>query len=373
MRMRGRFVARGAPLAAAALLVACWDAPVRETVEVELLADGSARAELRVDLDRPSEYENEEQQAVRRRLERKARDLDSGADPWLSRFDVEGCPRQGGGWRRDEGDLVEFRRFMHCETPEQAFRVLDPAPIAIDLATDGEIAELVLRPLGGGAAGRRDRERAEDEIARWSEQMEAYLAAAYAVAARAATRPDLAAALWAESLGIDEERPRELSEHDRALAERLREAIDRALEVLRPRPGATQTADELVRGVFDPLPARLVVRLPAAAIAVEGFEPKSGARYAVPERSLYATYRELAGLWLAPDLVVEHVELGRAGRHDRLSAAPFAAGDPRRIETPPAAAEIATALLAELERRDPLRLAWRAPKREEGERDAGVD
>ena len=128
-----------------------------------------------------------------------------------------------------------------------------------------------------------------------------------------------------------------------------------------------------MRSVFDPLPARLVIRLPASAIVVEGFEPRSGARYAVPERSLYSTYRELAGLWLAPDLVVEHVELGRAGRHDQLSAAPFAAADPRRAEAPPAADEIAAALTAELERREPLRLTWRAPEREEGEGDAGVD
>lgn len=359
--------------AGALLLAACWDAPVRETVEVELLADGSARAELRVELDRPGEYEKEGQEPMRRRLERKARDLDSGADPWLAHFDVEGCPRQGGGWQRDEGDLVEFRRFMQCETPEQAFRVLDPAPVAIDVTTDDEVAELVLLPLGGGAAGRRDRERAEAEIDRWAGEVETYLAAAYAVAARAAARPDLAIDLWAESLDLTEKRSRELADGDRRLARELRDAVDRVLGVLRPRPGAAETADELVRSVFDPLPARLVVRLPSAALAVEGFEERSGARYAVPERSLYATYRELAGLWLAPDLIVEHVELGRAGRHDQLSAAPFAAGDPRRAEAPPAATEIAAALRAELERREPLRLTWRAPEREEGEGDAGLD
>lgn len=374
MRNRTTPAARAALLGGGALLLAaCWDAPVRETVEVELLADGSARAELRVELDRPGEYEKEGQEPMRRRLERKARDLDSGADPWLGRFDVEGCPRQGGGWQRDEGDLVEFRRFMQCETPEQAFRVLDPAPVAIDVTTDDEVAELVLQPLGGGAAGRRDRERAEAEIDRWAGEMASYLAAAYAVAARASERPDLAADLWAESLDLDAPQPRALAERDRTLARELRDAVDRALGILRPRPGAAETADELVRSVFDPLPARLVIRLPSAAIAVEGFEARGGMRYAVPERSLYATYRELAGLWLAPDLLVEHVELGRAGRHDQISAAPFAAGDPRRAEAPPAAEEIAQALRAELERRDPLRLTWRAPKHEEGEGDAGVD
>jgi len=365
--------ARRALLAAGSLLLAaCWDAPVRETIEVELLADGTARAELRVALDRPSQYGEDGGAAMRRRLERKARDLESGSDPWMDHFEVEGCPVQGGAWQRDEGDLVEFRRSMHCETPVQAFRVLDPAPVAIDVEREEERVELVLLPLGGGPAGRRDRDRAEAEIDRWAGEVAAYLGAAYELAARAAGRPDLARDLWAEAMSASEERPRALSDADRELAKAVGDAVERTFDVLRPRPGATETVDELVRSVFDPLPARLVVRLPVDAIEVEGFEERGGSRYAVPERSLYATYREVAGLWLAPDLLVEHVELGRAGRHDEISPAPFAAADPRRAERPPDADEIAATLRAVLERREPLRLAWRAPAGEEGGDDAGV-
>lgn len=373
MRWRSSPLARRALVGGVALLLAaCWDAPVRETLEVEILADGSASAELRVELDRPGEYGDDDGAAMRRRLERKARDLDTGSDSWIDRFDVEGCPRQGGAWRRDEGDLVEFRRSMRCETPELAFRVLDPAPVAVDVERERERAELVLQPLGGGPAGRRDRDRAEAEIDRWAGEVASYLNAAYALSARAARRPDLARDLWAEAIDAPSERPRDLSDADRALAAAVREGVDRTFGILRPRPGATETVDELVRNVFDPLPARLVVGLPADATANEGFEELGGSRYAVPQRSLYATWREVAGLWLAPDLLVEHVELGRAGRHDEISPAPFAAGDPRRAERAPGADEIAATLRALLERREPLRLAWRAPEPGKGGDDASV-
>ncbi len=384
---------RLASAALAALLAAgCWDAPVRERLEVELLDDGSARAILVVELDPPSRYEEEGEAALRRRLERKARDLEDGSDPWLARFDLDGCPRQGGGWLRDEGELVEFRRWMHCESAEQAFRVLGSAAVTVEVGRQEREAELVLLPLGGGEASRRDRERARAEIDLWSAQLEEYFQAAWALAERARVHPELSAELWAAGLDLpSSDQGSELGAADARLARALVDASEAAFGVLRPRPGEEETADEVVRRVYDPLPARLAIRLPATATAVEGFEPAGAARYAAPERSLYAAFERLAARWLAPDPLVARVRRGRAGGEGEVAVGPFAAADPRVSAMPPTAAELEEALLAELERRDPLRLAWRftgadddregdpeddedpEAGEEEGGRDAGVE
>jgi hypothetical protein len=353
------------PLAAAslpALLVACWDAPVRPRLELAFAADGTARAELVVALDSTSLWSGEEEAAVRARLEREAAGLEVGDDPRLLPFDLVGCSRQGGAWEKLDGDLVEYRRWTECAEAAAVLELLAGAPLAADLTSADGIAELSILRLGGGPAARAERDRVLAEIAAWSEALERYYAAVWRLAAAARRRPAAAPDLWRaafEGAAGDPERP--LDGTGEALAGELSDAIDEVARVLRPERGEERSADERAREVFDPLPARLTVVLPADAIEVEGFVAAGAGRWAAPEAGLYGAVTALEGRWLAREPLVARVEHGRAGGELPLDVAAFVS-DPRRVERPPAADEIAAALLERLEDRTPLRLTWPAPE-----------
>jgi len=346
----------------AVALSGCWDAPVRQRLELAFAADGTARAELVVALDSTSLWGGEEDVAVRSRLEREAAELEAGDDPRLLGFDLSGCSRKGGAWERLDGDLVEYRRWIECQEGAEVLDLLAGAPVAADLVVADGVAELSILRLGGGPAARAERDRALAQIDAWSEALERYYAAAWRVAAAARRHPAAAVDLWRAVFGGaagDPERP--LTASDSAVARELSEAIDEAVRVLRPAKGEERTPDERVRDVFDPLPARLTVVLPAAAIEVEGFVAAGEGRWAAPEAGLFGAFTALEGRWLDPEPLVARVVHGRTGGDAPLDVSPFLF-EPRRVERPPAAAEISAALLDRLEDRAPLRLAWPAPE-----------
>lgn len=373
MWIRAR-VGRAAGLALLLPVAGCWDAPVRESIEIEALADGTARALLTVELDPASRYSAESEEALRRRLERKARELEEGSDPWLARFEVEGCPRQEGGWRRDDGELVEFRRAMHCETLAAAAEVLAGGAMAVDVREAEDEVELSIVPLGGGAASRAERERALAELDRWAEELESYLAAVFALAARAAERPELARDLWIAGFGDSAGKPSgELPGVEAEIARALDQATGEAASVLRARPGEAESPDELARRVFDPLPARLKVFLPGEPLEVEGFERRGERGFAAPEKSLYAAFVRVSGRWLGADPLIALVERGRAGGEEPIAVEPFLAADPRLTEAPPTRLELREALLADLRSNEPLRLTWRSGRETDRDEADGED
>ena len=359
-------------VAAASLAVACWDAPVRESLEIEFRADGTARTTLLVRLDSPMEHGSGPDDPVRRRLAAKAAALEDGSDPWLARFDVADCPIQGGGWERNTGDLREFRRYMECANGRAALEALAGANLSVDLDAHEDTAELSIVPVGNGPGTRADRERALAALDGWAADLERYFAAAFALAERGSARPGLSCDLWIVAFHDAAGEPsRALAAEDAALAEELSKALDETFRVLRPQAGEVETADELSRRVFDPLPARLAITVPAPPLAVAGFLPRGERRYAAPERGFYAAFARLEGRWLAADPLVARVEAGRSGGDAPLAVEPFCAVDPRRVEVPPRRSEIRAAILAELEARTPLRLTWKGPIAHEEEEEEG--
>lgn len=354
---------RKAPLGVLLLLMlaGCWDAPVRQRLEVAFGADGTSKAELVIALDPLSLWSGEHEGAVRARLEREAAELESGDDGRLIAFDVAECSRQGGAWERLDGDLVEYRRWMECEEGAEALRLLAAAPVAADLVVADGVAELSILRLGGGPAARAERERALAEIDAWSAALERYYAAVWRVAGAARSRPAAAADLWRVAFGGAAGEPAgALSGAEEELAGELSDAIDEAVRVLRPAKGEERSPDERVREVFDPLPARLDITLPAGALEFEGFVATGDRRWTAPEAGLYGALAALEGRWLAREPLVARVAHGRSASEELLDVSPWRL-DPRRVARAPAADEIAAALLERLEDRSPLRLSWPAP------------
>lgn len=349
---------------ASLMLAGCWDAPVRQRLELAFGADGTAKAELVVALDPLSYWSGEHDAAVRARLEREAAELESGDDGRLIAFDVAECSRQGGAWERLDGDLVEYRRWMECEEGAEALRLLAGAPVAADLVVADGVAELSILRLGGGPAARAERERALAEIDAWSAALERYYAAVWRLAATARSHPAAAADLWRAAFGGAAGEPEgALTGAEEELAGELSDAIDEAVRILRPAKGDERTPDERVREVFDPLPARLDITIAADALEVEGFVATGDRRWSAPEAGLFGALAALEGRWLAREPLVARVAHGRSASEAPLDVSPWRL-DPRRAARPPAAEEIAAALLERLEDRSPLRLSWPAPEPE---------
>src|SRR5690606_23124280 len=119
------------------------------------------------------------------RLERVARALEAGDDARLVAFERAGCLRQGGAWERFGEDLVEFRRWMECEEAARVGELFVDSGAAFDLARFDDRMELVVTPLGGGPAARRERARTESELAKWGAALADYYGAVHRLAERA--------------------------------------------------------------------------------------------------------------------------------------------------------------------------------------------
>ncbi len=351
-----------APAVLALVLAGCWDSPVRESMVLSFDATGGARATLAVELDSAGEWRMRERPLVERRLARKAAELESGSDPAVARLAALDCGSSGGAWERSGADLVRFEHWVECSDAVGIVDLFGDVALAVDLERAGFDHELSIVPLGGGSATRAERERTERELERWSVALERYFAAAFRLAERAEARPERARDLWIAGVGdLAGDPARPLGAADAALAEELSEALGEAFGAFNPLAGEAEALDELVRRVFDPIPARLVVELPARPSAVAGFEALSDRRFAAPDGGVLGALAQVGDRWLEPDplrAVIGHL---RSGSDDPMDVAPFAAADPRRAARPPTRIEILAALVAALEEQPELRLAWTLP------------
>ena len=103
--------------------------------------------------------------------------------------------------------------------------------------------------------------------------------------------------------------------------------------------------------IFNPFPARMVVRVPGDVVSVEGFE-KSKDAFVIEPIDLFKAIAGLEGRWITPDPLAALLK-------DESPAPEQMALVPRKAETPKSASEVASALRAQLARPRNYVVRWR--------------
>jgi hypothetical protein len=341
----------------------CFEAPVREELRLRFLSNGAVVATSTV---RVSDLE-ESNPALARRLAETRQALLEGSDPWEARFEAAKPGAERFSWEKHLGTLSSASRSALIAEPEglEAFFRDTSLGVVYTVDPDRGTAELSIVPGASARATRRQREDMEKTLAAWTGDVAEYLRAAQDLYAYLDDRPDRARAcfgtLFAERLSENDAKTLSaLNAEETRKVERLDGVLQRIVEVLAVPDGAAYSPDEVSRLIFDPFPARLILKLPAAPQAVEGFLKAEDGVFTVASPGLWEALRSLEGRWISPDPVLFYVESARQSEQGSLDLEAFLA-KPRRSAPAhllPSAHEVRTEIEARLKPAPLYRVAW---------------
>ncbi len=351
---------RLATAAAAALLVtACFDPPVREQIELRFLPHGAYVVSSRVEITEEGKSGNP---ALERRLEALRRDLVAGDDAWTRRFAALAPAVERFGWEKHLGAIQRVQRSAVLDEPEQLAAFFGDTALAVSYTVADGRGELAIVPGPAGGGSRRQRRDMEAALDAWTARIADYLAAAADLYEYLDRRPERARATLGALLEdlLSETQRAELAElepEEREQLDRLGKAMEEVFAVLLVRSGAELSLDELSHLVYDPFPARLVVRLPAPPEEVEGFARGAEGELMVPGLGIWQALRALEGRWLSPDPVLLYVQLRGRGEEAPFDLDSLAARE-RAAAPAPTAAEVRLAIEERLQPASLYRATW---------------
>ncbi|HBL30063.1 MAG TPA: hypothetical protein DD490_24770 [Acidobacteria bacterium] len=323
-------------------LGACFEPPVLETLDLRFLRDGSFVVTSTVEVADA----DEKNQALARRMERVRQELETGSDAWGGRFASLEPVAERFAWEKQLGEIRRGTRSAVADEPRKLGAFFGDTSLAVSYEIRDGVAELSISPGAAGRATRRQRDVVEQTLETWSGDVAAYLREAGALWAYLDEHPDRAhsclGTLFSDLLtddvraGLDP-----LDEDEQKRVKRLEEAMEKVMAVLLVAPGEDHSPDELSHLVYDPFPARLVVRLPGRPLErPEGFEVAEGGKALVAVGpGLWEALRSLEGRWLAPDPVLLYVR-NNLKEPKALIDLDALAATPRRADPVPTADEV---------------------------------
>ena len=341
-----------AALAPALLLFACFEPPVLETLDLRFLRDGSFVMSSTVEV---SENNRDVSPALLRRLTRVRQEIEEGSDPWGQRFATLEPAAERFTWEKQLGAIRRGSRAALATGPAGLRAFFGDTSLDVSYQIRDGIAELAIVPGASARATRAQREEVERTLEAWSGHVATYLKEAGDLWAYLDERPDRAHPCLGtlfEDLLADEVREtlEPLTEDELARIERLHEAMEHVMAILLVPSGEDHSPDELSHLVYDPFPARLIVRLPGPPLEEpEGFAiDPAGKTLIAAGPSLWEALRSLQGRWLAPDPVLLYVR-NKTRKPEKPLNLDALATAPRRAEPAPSAAEVRGAIEERLE------------------------
>jgi hypothetical protein len=327
------------------LAVACFEAPVTESLRLRFLPEGPVIVTSSVELN-PLAQEGERNPALDRRLADLRRDLLEGLDPWARRFDSIKPVAERFTWEKRLGQLTGARRSAVLDEPAALHDLFADTALSFsyEVREDG-VAELTIVPGAPTQATRKQRRDLERALDEWSARIAEYLAATADLYRWLDDNPGRARACMLELFGdvLDEKslpteeegEPEELSAEEQKRVDRVKEAMSEVFDVLLIPKGQDRSLDELSHLVYDSFPAPLTVQLPGEPLEVEGFEPSGDEKnriWSVDTPGLWSALRSLEERWVAPDPVLVYVKHKRTNAEGLDLSALMDA--PRRVVQP---------------------------------------
>ena len=295
----------------------------------------------------------------RARDDRLREDILAGRDEWSLRFANANPESYRVILDRARGELIRAERSARIDTADLQKVFFDVSVSAVVTRGDGW-AELAIYPGTSTRATRPQRDDAEKKLRAYSERAVRYFAALRSMYGYMNEHgPQAAEIFTALFRDEDDGQPSLITDEEHDLVIALRKALNALTE-----DDDVEQLEAEADLVYNPLPARIVVRVPGEPLIVEGFAVGRDKELVAEPPSLLEAIASLEGRWVTPDPLAFSMRPGGGG--DPASEAALIAAMPRRAAVVVGAIEVGDAIVEKLRPAPRYRVRWMT-KRVRGE------
>ena len=336
-------------IAAVALILlvtaSCARTPVEDEVTIEFSEDGdTVRVTAVTEFQRESDVE-----AVQRRIDAARSAALAGTDPWSTRFARLDPEVERMTMERQRGKLEKISRTVIIPIGDLQ-QVFADTSITMNVIRGDDWSELSIFPGTSSRATREQQRRFDAEMKTWSALVGRYFTAVHHVYSYMDENPGRAEYVFA-ALMNPKESP--VTEEEEPLVAAVDEAMEQIADRLNRQMGDGRGFEEDADMIFNPIPARMVIRVPGGIVATEGFATTKAERELVIEPvQLGAAIAAMEGRWITPDLLATII------REENPTGEQLAQME-RRSSSVVNASEIETALREKLVRPKQYTVRWR--------------
>jgi hypothetical protein len=342
--MRLRFAALGA-----VMLIAACGRPPADDLTIEFSKSGD-EVVVTADLSLPVSTQNP---SAQQRVESARSAAAASTDPWTVRFARLRPNADFTTLHRDHGVLDHVTRSVTI-APDDLQLVFSDANITVKTMRGDGWRELAFYPGSSTRATREQQREFDAELAAWSRDVAEYFRAVHQLYSYLDRQPHRSKWLFAAILSERNEDGSDpvVLEEEQVLVDAVTNAMANIADRMDAREGVAETIDEEADLIFNPFPARIVVRTPGTVLGSEGFEALKGKDLVIEPIDLYTMIHSLEGKWISPD------PLAALLRDEQVTAAQI--GFAKRTSTPVVSElEIANEVRARLERPKAYVVRWR--------------
>jgi hypothetical protein len=339
---------RVAALAALALIVACGRPPA-DDLTIEFSKSGED-VTVTADISLPL---NPQTARAKERIDDARSAAIANTDPWTVRFARVTPNAEFTTMHRDHGVLDRVTRSVTI-APDDLQLVFSDANITVKSTRGDGWRDLAFYPGSSTRATREQQREFDRELAAWSRDVATYFRAVHQLYAYLDRQPQRAKWLFAAILSERNEDGSDpvVLEDEQPLVDAVTNAMADIADRMDAREGVAETIDEEADLLFNPFPARIIVRPPGTVLGSEGFEAPKGKDLVIEPIDLYTMIHSLEGKWISPD------PLAALLRDEQVTAAQIAFA--KRTSTAVVSElEIASEVRARLERPKVYRVRWR--------------
>lgn len=278
-------------------------------------------------------------------------DILAGRDEWSLRFANANPESYRVVLDRAHGELIRAERSARIDAADLQRIFFDVSVSAVVTRGDGW-AELAIYPGTSTRATRPQRDDAEKKLRAYSERAVRYFAAVRTMYDYMNEHPQRAKEIFA-ALFRDEDDAQQplLNAEERGLVIVLRTALNALTE-----DDDTEQLEAEADMVYNPLPARIVVRVPGEPLIVEGFAVGKDHELVAEPPSLLEAVASLEGRWVTPDPLA-FATRPDAGS-DPANEAALIAAMPRRTSAVVGTIEVSDAIVQKLRPAPRYRVRW---------------
>lgn len=279
-------------------------------------------------------------------------DILAGRDEWGLRFANANPESYRVVFDRERGELVRAERIARIDSADLQKIFFDVAVSTVVTRGDGW-EELTIYPGTSTRATRSQRDDAEKKLDAYSARAVHYFEAVRTMYDYLSEHQQRATELFAALFhDTNDPEPSFINDEEHDVVAAVRKAID----------GLTENADETEQLeaeadlVYNPLPARIVVRVPSEPLLVEGFAAGKEGELVADPPSLLEAIASLEGRWVTPDPIAFALRPGAGS--DPAKEAALIATMPRHTTAVVGQVEVAEALVQKLRPAPRYRVRW---------------
>jgi hypothetical protein len=287
----------------------------------------------------------------RARDDRLREDIVAGRDEWSLRFANANPESERVMLDRAHGELIRAERIARIDTADLQKVFFDVAVSAVVTRGEGW-AELAIYPGTSTRATRQQRDDAQRTLRSYAHHAVLYFDAVRAMYDYMDDHPQRATELFAALFrDAGDPRPSLIDDEEHDLVTVVQKTIEAFTS--NDETAALEAEADLV---YNPLPARIVVRVPGEPLIVEGFKRgKEGELVAEPP-SLLEAVASLEGRWVNPDPLAFAIRPDVSD--EPVKEASLIAAMPRRTTAVVGEIEVGDALIEKLRPAPRYRVRW---------------